>query len=189
MHAARRPAACDSDWDGAMASATPAGNGSASRDWPALPFEEWKDTCATLHMWLQIVGKIRLAQTPWLNHSWHVTLYPTSSGLTTSPIPYEERAFQIDFDFVRHQLCVHATDGRDAAFRLEPQSVATFYRRVMEALAAIDVHVRIHTTPNEVPDAIPFEQDETHRAYDREYAGRFWRVLVQSTRVFNIFRT
>jgi hypothetical protein len=157
--------------------------------WPELPYDAWRDTYETLHMWLQIVGKIRLAQTPWLNHSWHVTLYPTSSGLTTSPIPYEERAFQIDFDFVRHQLCVHATDGRDAAFRLEPQSVATFYRRVMEALAAIDVHVRIHTRPNEVPDAIPFEQDETHRAYDREYAGRFWRVLVQSTRVFNIFRT
>jgi len=156
--------------------------------WPELPYDAWRDTYETLHLWLQIVGKIRLTQTPWLNHSWHVTLYPTSSGLTTSPIPYGERTFQIDFDFVRHQLCVHASDGRDVAFSLEPQSVATFYRQVMESLAAIDVHVKIHTRPNELPDPIPFDRDETHRAYDREYAGRFWRVLVQCTRVFNIFR-
>src|SRR5215208_6132067 len=103
----------------------------AGNSWPDLPLDAWRDTYATLHMWLQIVGKIRLVQTPWLNHSWHVTLYPTAAGLTTSPIPYRDRAFQIDFDFVHHQLVLDASDGRNIGFRLEPQSVATFYRRVM----------------------------------------------------------
>src|SRR5258708_36335512 len=95
--------------------------------WPDLPLDAWRDTYATLHMWLQIVGKVRLAQTPWGNHSWHVTLYPTASGLTTSPIPYGDRTFEIAFDFVRHQLCVHTTDGRNVGFPLQPQSAATFY--------------------------------------------------------------
>jgi hypothetical protein len=156
--------------------------------WPDLPFEAWRDTYATLHLWLQIVGKVRLAQTPPVNHSWHVTLYPTSSGLTTSPIPYGDRTFEIAFDFVHHQLCVYASDGRAVGFRLEPQSVASFYRRLMEALAAIDVHVAIKKKPNEIADPIPFDRDEVHRAYDPEYAARFWRVLVQTTRVFTEFR-
>jgi hypothetical protein len=157
--------------------------------WPDLPLDAWRDTYATLHMWLQIAGKVRLAQTPWLNHSWHVTLYPTASGLTTSPISYGDRAFQIDFDFVHQQLCVHTSDGRTVGFPLEPQSVATFYRRLMDAMAALGVHVTINKKPNEVAEAIPFDQDETHRAYDPEYATRFWRVLVQATRVFTTFRS
>jgi hypothetical protein len=156
--------------------------------WPELSLDSWRDTYATLHMWLQIAGKVRLAQTPWLNHSWHVTLYPTASGLTTSPIPYGDRTFQIDFDFVRQQLCVHTSDGRNLGFPLEPQSVATFYRRLMEAMAALGVHVKINKKPTEVAEAIPFDQDETHRAYDAEYATRFWRVLLQTTRVFTTFR-
>jgi hypothetical protein len=161
---------------------------SSDDKWPELPLDAWRDTYATLHMWLQIVGKVRLAQTPWVNHSWHVTLYPTASGLTTSPIPYGDRTFEITFDFVRHQLCVHTTDGRNVGFPLEPQSVATFYRRLMDAMAALGVHVTINKKPNEVTEAIPFDRDETHRAYDAEYAQRFWRVLVQTTRVFNTFR-
>jgi hypothetical protein len=162
--------------------------GNSGLAWPELPLDAWADTYATLHMWLQMAGKVRLVQTPWVNHSWHVTLYPTSSGLTTSTIPYGDRAFQIDFDFVDHTLNVQASDGRHSQFALEPQSVATFYRRLMEAMAAVDVHVTIKKKPNEIPDAIPFDRDETHRAYDPEYATRFWHVLVQATRVFTVFR-
>jgi hypothetical protein len=157
--------------------------------WPSLPLEAWSDTCSTLHLWIQIAGKIRLAQTPWVNHSWHSTLYVTSSGLTTSPIPYEDRTFQIDFDFLRHELTIQASDGRRSEIRLEPQSVATLYERMMDELNKLDLHIRIHKQPNEVSDPIPFDQDEVHRAYDREYAARFWRVLVQVDRVLKQFRS
>jgi Family of unknown function (DUF5996) len=156
--------------------------------WPSLPLEEWRETYATLHLWLQIVGKIRLMQNPWVNHSWHVTLYVTASGLTTSRIPYGNRAFQIDFNFVEHRLTVDTSDGRRAALPLEPQTVATFYRRLMELLSTLGVPVKIHRRPNEVADAIPFDQDEVHSAYDPEYANRFWRILVQAERVFLEFR-
>jgi hypothetical protein len=156
--------------------------------WPSLPLEAWSDTCATLHMWTQIVGKIRLAQTPWINHSWHVTLYVTARGLTTSPIPYAARAFQIDFDFISHELVVRSSDGGVAHAPLEAQSVATFYRRLMDALATLDIDVHIRKKPNEVPDPIPFDRDEAHKAYDRDYANRFWRILVQADRVFIRFR-
>lgn len=162
--------------------------GSASDVWPSLPLNAWADTYATLHLWMQIVGKVRLSQSPWLNHSWHVTLYPTARGLTTSYIPYGSRAFQIDFDFLDHRLNVEATDGGRAGFALEPQSVAAFYGRLMDAMASLDLHVRINRRPNEIPDVVPFDQDETHKSYDREYANRFWRILVQCDRVFTEFR-
>lgn len=157
--------------------------------WPELPLEAWADTYATIHLWTQIVGKIRLVQGPWMNHCWHTTLYPTATGLTTSFMPYQTRAFQIDFDFINHRLTVLASDGRSAGFALEPQSVATFYRRLMDAMASLDIHVKIYPKPNEVADAIPFEQDETHRSYDSEYVNRFWRILMQSSRVFQLFRS
>jgi len=160
-----------------------------SQAWPALPLQAWSDTCATLHMWTQIAGKIRLAQTPWTNHSWHVTLYVTARGLTTSPIPYGARTFQVDFDFIAHRLIIQSSDGGTAGFPLEPQSVAVFYRRMMAEMGTLDLHVDIHARPNEVAEPIPFGQDETHRAYDRDYANRFWRVLVQADRVFKQFRT
>jgi hypothetical protein len=156
--------------------------------WPSLPLESWSDTCATLHMWTQIVGKIRLAQTPWINHSWHVTLYVTARGLTTSPIPYRSRTFQIDFDFLSHQLILQASDGRRGTFPLEPQSVAAFYRRLMEELDRLDLHVDIHKRPNEVLEPIRFDQDESHRIYDPRYSNRFWRILVQADRVLKEFR-
>jgi len=139
-------------------------------------------------MWVQMVGKVRLIQSPWTNHSWHVTLYVTGRGLTTSPIPYGARTFQIHFDFVDHQLILETSDGGRSSFPLEPQSVASFYRRLMEALAVLDLHVQIHKRPNEVPDAVPFDQNETQRSYDREYANRFWRALLQADRVLKIFR-
>lgn len=156
--------------------------------WPSLPLAAWSDTCATLHMWTQIVGKIRLVQSAPINHSWQVTLYVTARGLTTSPIPYETRTFQIDFDFISHQLTVQSSDGGVASIPLEAQSVSVFYRRLMDAMGKLGLHVDICKRPNEVPDPIRFDEDEVHRAYDRDYANRFWRVLVQADRVFKTFR-
>ena len=160
-----------------------------SEAWPTLLLEAWKDTYATLHMWTQIVGKVRLTQSPWINHSWHVTLYVTSRGLTTSPIPYGNRTFQIDFDFIDHQLTVQASDGLSGRVELHPQSVATFYASLMAEMGKLDVHVDIHRMPNEVSDPIRFDQDDIHRAYDGEYATRFWQILVQADRVFKEFRS
>jgi hypothetical protein len=156
--------------------------------WPSLPLEAWSDTAATLHLWLQIAGKIRLAKSAWINHGWSVTLYVNGCGLTTSPIPYGDRTFQIDFDFVAHRFVIGSSDGRKADFRLEPMTVAAFYRRVMEAMESLDIRVKIHLRPNEVADPIPFDRDEIHRSYDPESANRFWRVLAQVERVFQIFR-
>ena len=160
----------------------------ASSAWPALPFAEWKDTCATLHLWTQVVGKIRLALAPWTNHSWHVTLYVTARGLTTSPIPYGGRVFEIRFDFIDHHLRVLTADGQLEAIPLEPRSVADFYKRLMSVMNDLKLPVEINTTPNELADPIPFEKDETHRAYDPAQANRFWRALVQADRVFKEFR-
>ena len=184
----------------------------ADEIWPALPYPEWKETAKTLHMWTQIVGKIRLALTPWINHSWHVTLYLTARGLTTSPMYAGGRALQIDFDFVEHELrlqtggtCFRTSDSSEASstkkigtrgsaslrekvIPLEAKSVAAFHREVMSALADLQIAVKINTTPNEVDPAIPFEEHEADAAYDAEYANRFWRVLLQSDRVFKEFR-
>jgi hypothetical protein len=157
--------------------------------WPSLPLAAWSDTCATLHRWTQIVGKIRLSQMPWINHSWHATLYVTATGLTTSPVPYGTRTFSIDFDFVGHRLRIVTGDGGTASFPLEPQSVAAFYKRLMDELARLGLPITIVRKPNEVPDPIPFDQDQVHRAYDADYANRFWRVLVQANRVFTEFRS
>jgi hypothetical protein len=156
--------------------------------WPSLPYDEWKETCATLHMWTQIVGKIRLEQTPWINHSWHVTLYVTPRGLTTSAMAYGTRTFQIDFDFVDHRLLVAASDGASRTLALEPRTVASFYEELFAKLGELGLNVAINTTPNEVADPIPFERDDVHAAYDAEYANRFWRALVQADRVFTRFR-
>ena len=162
---------------------------SSSNPWPALPFAEWQDTATTLHMWTQIVGKIRLTLSPWINHSWHVTFYVTSRGLTTSPIPHGTSTFEIRFDFIDHELRILKSDGAARVLKLRPQSVAKFYREVMNALGEMELPVTINMTPNEIENPIPFDQDEEHRSYDREYANRFWRVLVQSDRVFKAFRS
>jgi len=159
-----------------------------SQAWPPLPLDAWKDTYATLHMWTQIVGKIRMSRCAWVNHSWGVTLYVTSRGLTTGPVPHGDRTFQIDFDFVAHVLDVHASDGRGSQIKLQPQSVARFYAALMAEMEKLDLPVRIVRKPNEVAEAIPFNEDEVHRAYDPEYANRFWRILVQADRVFQSFR-
>src|SRR5437763_3438219 len=157
--------------------------------WPELNYADWKETCTTLHMWTQIVGKIRLTLSPWTNHSWHVTLYVTARGLTTLPIPHDTDTFEIQFDFIDHNLRILKSDGGQRAIELKPQSVADFYKAVMAALDELELPVKIDTTPNEIVNPIPFEKDETHRAYDPEYANRFWRVLVQTDRVFKEFRS
>lgn len=156
--------------------------------WPALPFKEWGETCATLHMWTQIVGKIRLAQSPWLNHSWHATLYVTSRGLTTLPIPYGNRTFQIDFDFIDHRVVLTTSDGSVEQLELKPRTCADFYSDLFARLSKLGLDVKIHKAPNEVANPIPFDVDDTHASYDAQYANRFWRALVQIDRVFKQFR-
>lgn len=161
----------------------------SSEAWPALPLASWADTRDTLHLWTQIVGKVRLVQTPWLNHSWHATFYVTPRGLTTSLIPHGERLFGIDFDFVDHQLIVNTVQGDRRTIRLAPKSVATFYREVLATLDELGLAVEIHTHPSEIAGGIPFPEDERHCAYDPEYARRFWRTLATSHRVLQKFRS
>src|SRR5712691_9485128 len=158
-------------------------------NWPELPYAAWKDTRDTLHLWTQIVGKIRLMQTPWLNHSWHVALYVTARGLTTSPIPYRERAFQIDFDFIDHVLLVRTSDGDLRRLLLAPMPVAQFHTELCAAMIELGLDVRITTMPCEIADSIPLDQDRTHAAYDRDYVTRFWRVLFSTHQVLTRFRT
>ena len=157
--------------------------------WPELPLAEWKDTCDTLHMWTQIVGKIRLALTPLANHWWNVPLYVTSRGLTTSVMPYNDRSLQINFDFIAHRLIIESSDGSTRSVALRPRSVAEFYQEMMAALDSLEMPVSIWTTPVEVPDRTPFEKDQKHSYYDSEYAQRFWHILLQSSQVLMKFRS
>ncbi len=156
--------------------------------WPELPLGEWQATCATLHLWTQIVGKIRLVQSAWINHSWHVTLYVTPRGLSSSPIPFGKRSCQIDFDLVDHRLLLSVSDGGLATLALRPRPVADFYGELMAKLAELGLAVTINTTPSELADGIPFEQDFIHASYDSRYAHRFGQALVQADRVLKTFR-
>ncbi len=158
--------------------------------WPHLRYDEWKDTLHTLHMWTQIVGKVRLRQEPLVNHWWNVALYVTHRGLTTSAMPYRDgRTFAIDFDFIDHVLRLGDCDSQSRTIALEPMSVATFYGKVMQELTAMGFSIRIDSKPNEVVEAIPFETDERHASYDRAYVERFWRALVQAERLCKRFRS
>jgi hypothetical protein len=157
--------------------------------WPELTFAAWRDTCATLQLWTQIVGKIRLVKTPWLNHSWQVALYVTARGLTTSPIPYGTRSFEILFDFNAQTLVIDVSDGTSRRIALQPRSVADFYGAVMAALTELGIPVTINDHPCEIAGATRFSEDQVHSAYDCGYALRFWRVLVQVDRVLKQFRT
>jgi hypothetical protein len=161
---------------------------SSANNWPALAFDEWKDTCETLQLWTQVVGKVRLKLAPMVNHWWQVTLYVTARGLTTSAMPYGDRFVQIDFNFLAHRLLLRTSDGRSEQFALAPCSVADFYAEVTQRLRALGVEVHIWTMPSEIEDAVPFERDREHAAYDADAAQRFWRQLVQADRVMNIFR-
>ena len=157
--------------------------------WPELPTAAWRDTCETLHLWTQIIGKIRLVRTAWLNHSWHVTLYVTARGLTTSPIPDGRRAFRIDFDFIDHLLRISTSEGATRQFGLTGKSVASFYAATMAALAELGIDVAINETPNELPAPIKFSQDTNHASYDPDVVRHFFRILVNTDRVFKQFRT
>jgi hypothetical protein len=161
----------------------------ASQVWPALPQSAWSDTCATLQLWMQIVGKIRLALTPHINHTWNVTLYPTVRGVTTSPMFYGSLIVQIDFDFAEHLLVIQTSEGSRKTIPLEPMSVANFYTRTMAALQEVSCHVQIWPNPVEIAEPIPFLNDTIHCSYNREYVERFWRILLQTTRVMTVFRS
>jgi hypothetical protein len=161
----------------------------AINSWPELPLSEWRDTLATVHMWTQVVGKIRLKLTPLVNHWWNVPLYVTARGLTTSSMPYNDRALQINFDFIDHLLVIETTDCSIKTIPLRPCSVAEFYQETMAALESLEMPVTIWTTPVEVPDRTPFEEDLNHATYDPEYIQRCWRILVQTSRVLTKFRS
>jgi hypothetical protein len=160
----------------------------AHESWPSLPLEQWQDTKDTLHMWMQIVGKVRLALAPMVNHWWQVPLYITPRGLTTSAMPAGERMIELTFDFLDHVLRAEVSDGAVREIALAPRSVADFYGDVMSMLGALGVEVTIWPHPVEVAPAIPFDQDHQHASYDAEYAARFWRALVQASRVLHVFR-
>ena len=160
-----------------------------STSWPALPLSEWNDTYATLHMWTQIVGKIRLALGPDINHFWGATLYVSSRGLTTSPIPYAMGTFEIVFDFVAHALEITTSRGETRSFQLEPCTVADFYAKLMAALHSLKIDVKVWPMPVEVPRPVRFTLDESHVSYDAQYAHRFWRALVSVNNVFWEFRS
>ena len=157
--------------------------------WPALPYEAWRDTCQTLHMWTQIVGKVRMELSPFLNHWWHVTLYVTPRGLTTSAIPYQGGIFEVTFDFIEHTLFIHTSQGTTKALPLISRSVASFYREFMDCLHSLGIQVTINTLPSEVQNPIRCDIDEVHASYDPLYAGRFWRILAQTATVMQRFRS
>jgi len=161
---------------------------SDSQLWPALPLKEWSDTCVTLHMWTQVVGKVRLAMSPKLNHWWEVPLYVSARGLTTSPVPHAAGIFEIEFDLIDHELLIETSSGDVKSLRLAPRSVADFYGSLMETLRSIGIHPRLWTMPCEVPNPIRFEQDNVHASYDPEYANRFFRVLVSADTALKEFR-
>lgn len=156
--------------------------------WPELRLEAWKDTYATLHMWTQIVGKVRLALSPRINHWWEVPLYVNAVGLTTSPIPYKQKVFEIQFNFLEHRLAIAVCDGQQRVLQLRPQSVAAFYAEFMSALHSLGIDVHIWPMPVEIPNPIRFDRDTEHASYDPEYAQRFWRILTLVDPVFQEFR-
>lgn len=157
--------------------------------WPALPLKQWQDTYATLHMWTQIVGKVRLALTPRINHWWEVPLYVNAVGLTTSAIPYNDDSFEIEFDFIHHRLAIRTSRDTEKQIPLAPRSVADFYREFMAGLKSLDIDVKIWPMPVEIPNPIPFDQDTQHASYDPEYANGFWRILVIIEKIFLEFRS
>ncbi len=159
-----------------------------TNNWPSLTLEDWADTCATLHMWTQIVGKIRLKQTPLVNHWWNVPLYVSARGLTTTAMPYENILFEMEFDFLDHQLRVKCSNGSNTSVALEPKSVAVFYDQTMKALSDIGLKIKIWPMPVEIPNPIRFDEDNEHKSYDAEYAQRFWRVLSLSDEILQEFR-
>jgi hypothetical protein len=172
-----------------MNSMMPANQDDVAEVWPALPYQEWKDTLDTLHMWTQVVGKVKLELVPFLNEWWEVAFTVTARGLTTSTIPFGRRVFQVDFDFIDHHLDIHVNDGSSRSIPLVPRSVADFYKEFMGALQALGIEAAITTNPVEVENTIPFDQDDVHDAYDAPYVNRCWRILLQTDTLLQIYRT
>lgn len=166
-----------------MTTNPPTGN-----DWPMLNFTDWSQTLATVHLWTQIVGKVKLRKMPWVNHSWHAAFYIAPRGFTTGSIPYEAGVFQIDFDFLAHELLIKTSSGKGATMKLQPRTVASFYADLMEQMNQLSIPVSIHGAPNEVDPAIPFAQDRTHQSYDADSVSRFWQIIVRTHNVFTRFR-
>lgn len=160
----------------------------SSGQWPVIRYDDWKDTLATVHLWTQIVGKIRLRQMPWLNHSWHVTLYVNPYGLSTGSMPYRHGIFQIDFDFIHHQLVITTSSGEKEALGLRPRTVADFYTSLFDKLQSLQIDVTIYPVPSELPDAIPFTKDQLHQSYDQHQMENFWQALVRIHNVMTRFR-
>jgi Family of unknown function (DUF5996) len=179
----------DNQEEKTMESTSKTNQGERAERWPALPFEAWKDTCETLHMWTQIVGKVRMELSPFVNHWWHVTLYVTPRGLTTSPIPYRGSTFDVAFDFIDHTLLIRTSAGTSKAMPLIPRTVAAFYQEFMACLQALGIEVAINTLPSEVQHPIRYDQDEVHGSYDPVYVQCFWRILMQVDQVFKEFRS
>src|SRR5262245_53048053 len=161
----------------------------ADNVWPELSYAHWRETIATLQLWTQVVGKIRLSLTPWVNHSWQVPLYVTARGLGTSPIPFGNEVFEVEFDFVDHRLVARDSRGMLRTLPLEPQTVADFYARVTRLLSEMGIAVAINEMPNEIPGAIRFSEDRIHSSYDAAAAHRFWRATIQADRIFKLFRS
>lgn len=157
--------------------------------WPELAFEEWKDTRNTLHLWTQVVGKVKLELCPFLNQWWEVVLFLTARGFTTGPIPWQGESFEVNFDFIDHRLTINVSDGRMQEMTLEPRTVADFYRLFMDTLTSLGIDVAISTLPAELPNAIPFEQDTTHAAYDKTAVHNWWRIMLATGRIMDRFRT
>jgi hypothetical protein len=172
-----------------MESTSKTHQGERAENWPALPYEAWSDTCETLHMWTQVVGKVRMELSPFVNHWWHVTLYLTPRGLTTSSIPYQGGAFEVNFDFIEHNLSILTSEGTTKVLPLIPRSVAAFYWEFMASLHALGIEVTINTLPSEVQNPIRCDEDEVHASYDPVYASRFWRILVQTDTILKRYRS
>lgn len=165
------------------------GTPATSEAWPALQYGDWKDTCETLHMYAQIVGKVKLELCPFLNQWWEVALHVSARGLTSGPIPWRDCTFDVEFDFVDHQVLIRVSDGSARKIALESRTVADFYRLFMEALQSLGIDVAITTMPSEVAGAIPFDRDTVHATYDGAFARRWWQILLATERVINRFRT
>ncbi len=156
--------------------------------WPSLPLSEWEDTYHTLHLWTQIVGKIRMALSPPVNHWWQVSLYVNSRGLTTGPVPYAAGVFEIQFDFLKHGLLIGTSEGTSTWRPLTAEPVASFYGAISECLTSLGIEAEINLKPQEMAAAVPFDRDFAHRSYDAEYANRFWRILLSTAKVMEQFR-
>jgi len=161
---------------------------STTERWPSLPLKEWEDTYHTLHLWTQIIGKIRMTLSPPLNHWWHVSLYVNSRGLTTGPVPYGPGTFEIQLDFQKHTLDISTSEATSASRPLKPESVAVFYAGILQCLASLGIVTNLNPKPQEIASAVPFDRDVSHCSYDREYAHRFWRILVSTAKVMEQFR-